>query len=362
MVRPGVLPFWHLLHPRLSSCWLKNLHSFLVSLLRRFLRQTALRNARNLWFWIVFQTSPPACHKPGFSLVKTRQQFRILVVRPRQEVSSFKRNFGPHTQAWSPRDNFFRREVGLFMDYGQITVMGIYSLTTTLFSSLTLRRSFEQYCDPHRQFDPVPSPAAFPNGTVIPAYKGPGVETFIEKFGRGDLLDFSQLVFCDLTILLTDKVSSEWLLDQPEGTQQRSLGPWSVYYTSSYRNLRHNLVFHFIVFQTRDVHIDFWYCLLRSEVPATSRFNQLFRCNNSSIPSIPHLRHARRGWYRAIQQDNIHLGSISKRDQGADRICSIFWLHDQWNCPIRGVVFQPRLRHCKLLSENSDVKQLLMFR
>jgi len=50
--------------------------------------------------------------------------------------------------------------------------------------------SFEQYCDPARQFDPTPSPAAFPNGTVIPPYKGPGVDTFIKKFGRGQLLDY----------------------------------------------------------------------------------------------------------------------------------------------------------------------------
>ncbi|KAG5644612.1 hypothetical protein DXG03_008090 [Asterophora parasitica] len=34
--------------------------------------------------------------------------------------------------------------------------------------------SYEQYCDLSRQFDPKPSPAKFPDGTVIPAYKGPG--------------------------------------------------------------------------------------------------------------------------------------------------------------------------------------------
>ncbi|KAJ8083708.1 hypothetical protein PM082_002474 [Marasmius tenuissimus] len=49
--------------------------------------------------------------------------------------------------------------------------------------------SFEQYCDPSRQYDPAPSPAAFPNGTVIPAYRGPGVDTFVKAFGRKDLLD-----------------------------------------------------------------------------------------------------------------------------------------------------------------------------
>ncbi|KAF9056595.1 ribonuclease T2 [Panaeolus papilionaceus] len=50
--------------------------------------------------------------------------------------------------------------------------------------------SFEQYCDLLRQFDPFPSPAILPDGTVVPAYTGPGVDTFVESFGRRDLLDF----------------------------------------------------------------------------------------------------------------------------------------------------------------------------
>ncbi|KAL9716516.1 hypothetical protein Ac2012v2_000964 [Leucoagaricus gongylophorus] len=50
--------------------------------------------------------------------------------------------------------------------------------------------SFEQYCDPSRQYDPAPDPASFPNGTAIPAYKGPGVDTFIKEFGRQQLLDY----------------------------------------------------------------------------------------------------------------------------------------------------------------------------
>ncbi|KAF8898976.1 ribonuclease T2-like protein [Infundibulicybe gibba] len=48
--------------------------------------------------------------------------------------------------------------------------------------------SFEQYCDLSRQFDPSPSPAILPDGTKIPAYTGPGVDTFIKEFGRDDLL------------------------------------------------------------------------------------------------------------------------------------------------------------------------------
>lgn len=53
--------------------------------------------------------------------------------------------------------------------------------------------SFAQYCDLTRQFDPAPSPnttTGKPDGTPVPPYKGPGVDTFIEKFGRYDLLEF----------------------------------------------------------------------------------------------------------------------------------------------------------------------------
>jgi len=45
--------------------------------------------------------------------------------------------------------------------------------------------SFTQYCDPTRQFDPTPDKGVTP-------YTGPGVDTFIESFGRYDLLDFMQ--------------------------------------------------------------------------------------------------------------------------------------------------------------------------
>ncbi|TFY79451.1 hypothetical protein EWM64_g4563 [Hericium alpestre] len=44
--------------------------------------------------------------------------------------------------------------------------------------------SFEQYCDLSRQYDPAP------DDKTVPAYHGPGVDTFIKKFGRKDLLDF----------------------------------------------------------------------------------------------------------------------------------------------------------------------------
>lgn len=50
--------------------------------------------------------------------------------------------------------------------------------------------SFEQYCDLSRQFDPAPAPPILPDGTVIPPHKGPGVDTFLKKFGRGKLQDY----------------------------------------------------------------------------------------------------------------------------------------------------------------------------
>ncbi|PAV22516.1 ribonuclease T2 [Pyrrhoderma noxium] len=52
---------------------------------------------------------------------------------------------------------------------------------------------YTQYCDLSRQYDPAPSPNTtngLANGTVVPPYTGPGVDTFIHKFGRHDLLDY----------------------------------------------------------------------------------------------------------------------------------------------------------------------------
>jgi hypothetical protein len=82
------------------------------------------------------------------------------------------------------------------MGPGRITVMG-RSLFISLsgFQQEILRffffRSYEQYCDFSRQYDPSPSPAKLPNGTVIPPWTGPTIDTFIETFGRFDLLSYS---------------------------------------------------------------------------------------------------------------------------------------------------------------------------
>lgn len=53
--------------------------------------------------------------------------------------------------------------------------------------------AYTQYCDLSRQYDPVPSPNttnALPNGTVVPPWKGPTIDTFLKAFGRYDLIDW----------------------------------------------------------------------------------------------------------------------------------------------------------------------------
>lgn len=47
-----------------------------------------------------------------------------------------------------------------------------------------------EYCDLSRQFDPTPAPAVLDDGTIVPPYDGPSVDTFIKDFGRYDLLDY----------------------------------------------------------------------------------------------------------------------------------------------------------------------------
>ncbi|KAG0707518.1 ribonuclease T2 [Suillus ampliporus] len=49
--------------------------------------------------------------------------------------------------------------------------------------------SYDEYCDLSRQYDPTP-PSTLPDGTPIPPYEGPSVRTFIEEFGRFDLLEY----------------------------------------------------------------------------------------------------------------------------------------------------------------------------
>ena len=79
---------------------------------------------------------------------------------------------------------------------GQLLPKGTIHLYCLLICIPTIIcRSFDQYCDLSSQYDQVPSPAVLPDRTVVPPYKGPGVDTFIKECGRYDLLDYSKFKF-----------------------------------------------------------------------------------------------------------------------------------------------------------------------
>ncbi|KAK3208418.1 hypothetical protein GRF29_77g663178 [Pseudopithomyces chartarum] len=53
--------------------------------------------------------------------------------------------------------------------------------------------SYTQYCDLNRQYDPIPSPnttTGKPDGVPVPAYNGSDIGTFLEPFGKYDLLEY----------------------------------------------------------------------------------------------------------------------------------------------------------------------------
>lgn len=129
-------------------------------------------------------------------LVKTPLALPTPVALLHRVVLSLLHSFGQPIRVWRTRARNFHKEAGLSMDFGPITVTGTYKLRVHFFRiPQRISRSFEQYCDPSRQYDPDPSPASFPNGTAIPAYKGPGVDTFIEEFERQQLLNYSSFFY-----------------------------------------------------------------------------------------------------------------------------------------------------------------------
>ena len=67
----------------------------------------------------------------------------------------------------------------------------------------TSARTYESYCDLSRQYDPNPSPKKLDDGTEVPAYDGPGVDTFVQDFGRDDLLSYSAFVILNIGTPLT---------------------------------------------------------------------------------------------------------------------------------------------------------------
>ncbi|KAI0052543.1 ribonuclease T2 [Auriscalpium vulgare] len=86
------------------------------------------------------------------------------------------------TQFWDTYTGFEQK--GQLLPKGSWTIHGLWPDNCD--------GSFEQYCDLSRQYDPAPSPAILPNGTTVPVYTGPGVDTFILEYGRVDLLDYME--------------------------------------------------------------------------------------------------------------------------------------------------------------------------
>ena len=103
---------------------------------------------------------------------------------------------GTSTLVSSLRASCYLRQTGPFTDSGR--TFGGFDCIAPLSASYWLtfldsNGSYTQYCDLNRQYDPVPSPnttTGLPNGTVVPAYNGSGIGTFLEPFGRYDLLDY----------------------------------------------------------------------------------------------------------------------------------------------------------------------------
>ncbi|KAI6114944.1 ribonuclease T2 [Pisolithus thermaeus] len=86
------------------------------------------------------------------------------------------------TQYW---DTYTGLEIyGQLLPSGTWTIHGLWSDNCD--------GSYDQYCDLTRQYDPDPSPSVLPDGTPVPPYTGPSVKTFIEDFGRWDLLKYME--------------------------------------------------------------------------------------------------------------------------------------------------------------------------
>jgi hypothetical protein len=105
------------------------------------------------------------------------------------------RSFGTFTRVLSLRASYCLRKIGQFTVYGLTSgKSGVNcTKTKTQLTDFTSNGSYTQYCDLSRQYDPVPSPnttTGLSNGTVVPAYNGSGIGTFLEPFGRYDLLEY----------------------------------------------------------------------------------------------------------------------------------------------------------------------------
>jgi hypothetical protein len=136
----------------------------------------------------LFRTTSPARLKQTL-LLSTRAAWRLLV------DCCCPRSFGTFTRVLSLRASYCLRKIGQFTVYGLTSgKSGVNcTKTKTQLTDFTSNGSYTQYCDLSRQYDPVPSPnttTGLPNGTVVPAYNGSGIGTFLEPFGRYDLLEY----------------------------------------------------------------------------------------------------------------------------------------------------------------------------
>jgi hypothetical protein len=136
----------------------------------------------------LFRTTSPARLKQTL-LLSTRAAWRLLV------DCCCPRSFGTFTRVLSLRASYCLRKIGQFTAYGLTSgKSGVNcTKTKTQLTDFTSNGSYTQYCDLSRQYDPVPSPnttTGLSNGTVVPAYNGSGIGTFLEPFGRYDLLEY----------------------------------------------------------------------------------------------------------------------------------------------------------------------------
>ncbi|KAF7303260.1 HST3 protein [Mycena kentingensis (nom. inval.)] len=83
------------------------------------------------------------------------------------------------TQFWSTWTGLEKK--GQKLPKGSWTLHGLWPDN----ASIPCDGSFESYCDASRQYDPTPDAS-----TTFPAWTGPGIDTFVEKFGRYEMLDW----------------------------------------------------------------------------------------------------------------------------------------------------------------------------
>jgi ribonuclease T2 len=133
-----------------------------------------------------------SCH----ALHRLSQIWLIAAVRKRTEDFCCQRSSGLPTQASRHKARNFRITPGLCTVRTKPITLLTSCLVLKPFPGLWpdfCNGSYTQYCDLSRQYDPVPSPNTtngLPNGTVVPPYKGPNIGTFLEPFGRYDLLNW----------------------------------------------------------------------------------------------------------------------------------------------------------------------------